>query len=59
MKRFNDAYNCASYRKDMMLLGLLRRLHDENLPEAERAAIQEKVKTLESETELEGFADDS
>ena len=58
MKPLGAPYNCASYRRDMTLLGLLRRLHDASLSEAERDAVRDKVKKLESETELESFADD-
>ena len=43
----------------MLLLGLLRRLHDESVPQTEKAVIQRKVKQLEAEMGLESLADDS
>jgi hypothetical protein len=40
-------YTCADYREEMRLLGLKRRLAQENLPEEERRRISEEVTRLE------------
>ena len=40
-------YTCMEYREEMVLLGLKRKLEQENLTEAERKAILEQVRELE------------
>jgi len=52
-------YNCASYREEMMLLSLVRRLHDERVSEEEKLLIKREVMALESEMGLETFTDNS
>jgi hypothetical protein len=43
----------------MMLLSLLRRLHDEGVSEEEKSLIKKEVMALESEMGLETFTDNS
>jgi hypothetical protein len=52
-------YNCASYREEMILLSLLRRLHDEGVSKEEKSLIKREVMALESEMGLETFTDNS
>jgi len=40
-------YTCKEYRAEMILLGLQRRLRDENLSEAEREKIKEQIREVE------------
>lgn len=40
-------YTCTTYRQEMILLGLRRRLEDPGTPEAEKSRIAEKVRELE------------
>ncbi len=40
-------YTCKDYRSEMKLLGLKRRLEEENLTEEERARITQEIKELE------------
>ena len=42
-------YTCADYRTEMTLLGLKRRLHQEELSEEERQAILSRIEELEAE----------
>lgn len=49
---------CAGYRDEMMLLGLLKRLHETDVTEEEKRLIQEKVTTLQCDMGLETFTDD-
>ena len=41
-------YSCRDYREEMRLLGLKRRLAQENLPEEERRALIREIEKLES-----------
>lgn len=41
-------YTCSEYREEMMLLGLKRRLHAEDVSEEERKSLEERIKDLES-----------
>ena len=59
MNRPAKRYNCASYREEMMLLSLVRRLHDERVSEEEKLLIKREVMALESEMGLETFTDNS
>ena len=43
----NNAYTCAEYREEMMLLGLKRRLANHNLTEEERQVILREIEKLE------------
>ena len=45
-------YTCVDYRSEMKLLGLKRRLEEENLREEERAQIVRKIKELEKEMQM-------
>ena len=58
MKTFNKTTGCADYREEMILLGLLRRLHDPNVAESEKSDLRKKVKQLQKEMGLETFTDD-
>ena len=49
----NGKYTCSDYREEMMLLGLKRRLENQDLPEEERRIILEKVQCLEYEMDLD------
>lgn len=40
-------YTCKDYQSEMKLLGLKRRLEEENLTEEERARITQEIKELE------------
>jgi hypothetical protein len=40
-------YTCAEYREEMTLLGLKRRLNDNNITEAEKQAICREIEKLE------------
>ena len=59
--------SCAEYRKEMILVGLLRRLQDKSISEAEKAGLRQHVKQLKadigleaaSEPPLESFTDNS
>jgi len=46
-------YTCAEYRAEMILLMLHRRLNEENLSPEDRAAVEEKIETLQAEMGLE------
>ena len=45
-------YTCADYRSEMKLLGLKRRLEEENLSEEERAQMVQEIKDLEEEMDM-------
>jgi len=45
-------YTCAAYRSEMTLLGLKRRLEEENLSEEERAQMVQEIKDLEEEMDM-------
>jgi len=44
----NNPYTCSEYREEMLLLGLQRRLHAENISEEEREHLKERIKDLEA-----------
>ncbi|MEN8244601.1 MAG: hypothetical protein ABFS43_06840 [Thermodesulfobacteriota bacterium] len=44
----NSPYTCNEYREEMVLLGLQRRLHAEDISEEERKSLQAKIKDLEA-----------
>ena len=46
-------YTCADYRFEMRLLGLKKRLHEENLSETERAAIIREIEQLEKAIKID------
>lgn len=43
----SETYTCTEYRREMMLLSLLRQLEDPRLPEAEKKGILKQVRELE------------
>jgi len=45
--------NCGEYRKTMELLGLKRRLEEEDLNSEERENLQKRIKKLEEELKLD------
>ncbi len=45
-------YTCVDYRSEMKLLGLKRRLEEENLSEEEKAQIVEEIEELEEEMKM-------
>jgi hypothetical protein len=45
-------YTCVDYRSEMKLLGLKRRLEEENLSEEERAQIVQEIKDLEKKMDM-------
>ncbi len=49
----NNSYGCSDYRKEMILLGLKKRLNDAGLSAVERQAIMDEIQRLESETGLD------
>ncbi len=46
--RKGSKLKCTDYREEMILLGLKRRLTQENLSEDEKRALIEEIKKLES-----------
>ncbi|MDJ0809488.1 MAG: hypothetical protein QNJ48_04215 [Desulfobacterales bacterium] len=42
-------YGCRDYRQEMILVGLHRRLSQENLSEEERRALEEEIRQIEAE----------
>jgi len=46
-------YTCAEYRKEMILLMLRRRLHQESLSREERDAVANEIRALEAEMGLD------
>ncbi|MCF8062345.1 MAG: hypothetical protein K9M82_07505 [Deltaproteobacteria bacterium] len=50
----NDAqYTCREYREEMLLLGLRRRLEQEDLSEEERRVLRARLSELEAEMEMD------
>jgi hypothetical protein len=46
-------YTCREYREEMVLLGLRRRLEQEDLTEEERRDLRERLARLEAEMEMD------
>jgi len=46
-------YTCVDYRSEMKLLGLKRRLEEENLSEEERSQIVQEIKELEKKMDMD------
>ena len=46
-------YTCAEYRDEMMLLGLTRRLGEENLTDTERGELLARIRELETAMEMD------
>ena len=49
----NQPYTCSSYRQEMILAGLRKRLAADTLSAQERQAIQEQIRKLEREMGLD------
>jgi len=47
------SYTCADYREEMILLGLIKRLRQENLSEEEKSAILYQIRKIEKDMALE------
>jgi hypothetical protein len=45
-------YTCSDYRLEMMLLGLRRRLHEEDLSEEEKDRLLNEIQKIEAEMEI-------
>ena len=45
-------YTCVDYRSEMKLLGLTKRLKEEQLSEEEKIQILQEIKELEKEMEM-------
>ena len=48
----NTQYTCNEYREEMLLLGLQRQLHAENVSEEERERLKERIKDLEASMDM-------
>lgn len=48
----NNHYTCNEYREEMLLLGLQRQLHAENVSEEERERLKERIKDLEASMDM-------
>ncbi len=53
MSENNAQYTCREYREEMVLLGLRRRLEQEDLPEEEMQALRARLQELEAEMSLD------
>lgn len=42
-------YGCRDYRQEMILVGLHKRLRQDDLTEAERQALEEEIRQIEAE----------
>ena len=47
------ANKCSDYREEMRLIGLIRRLNEENLSRTEKQAIEAEIAKLEKNLQLE------
>ncbi len=46
-------YTCTQYREEMMLLALQRQLNRKDLTEAERKEIEEKIRELKAQMDMD------
>ena len=46
------AYDCSDYREEMRLIGLKKRLHEENLSRTEKQALEAEIAKLEKALQL-------
>jgi hypothetical protein len=46
-------YTCREYREEMVLLGLRRRLEQEDLSDEERRRLRDRLERLEAEMEMD------
>ena len=49
----NKKYNCTDYREEMRLVGLKKRLNEENLSRAEKQNIKREIAKLEEVLQLD------
>lgn len=49
----NKPYTCSSYRQEMILAGLRKRLAEENLTARERKVLLEQIRKVEQEMGLD------
>lgn len=45
-------YTCSDYRLEMILLGLRRRLNEENLSDPEKDRLLKEIRKIEAEMEM-------
>jgi len=45
-------YTCSDYRLEMILLGIRRRLHEEELLEDEKERLLKEIRKIEAEMEM-------
>jgi hypothetical protein len=45
-------YTCNDYRQEMRLIGMKRRLKEENLSEAEKQELEKEIEALEAVMEM-------
>ena len=45
-------YTCNDYRQEMILLSLIRRLEDADLPESERQLLRRQIEKLETDLKM-------
>jgi len=48
----NNRYTCSDYREEMRLIGLRKRLHEENLSPTEKQVIEAEIAELEKALHL-------
>ena len=46
-------FSCTEYRKEMMLLGLQKRLYESDLTEAEKQALKAEIANLKAAMQLD------
>ena len=49
----NKTFSCTEYRKEMLLLGLQKRLYENDLTEAEKQDIKEQIADLKAAMQLD------
>ena len=49
----NTKYTCSDYRKEMRLLGLKKRLHENDLGKSEKEAIEAEIARLERSLQMD------
>ena len=52
-KKIKNKYGCNDYRREMILVGLKKRLNDAGLSTEEKQALTDEIQRLESETGLD------
>jgi hypothetical protein len=49
----SKTYNCSDYREEMRLIGLRRRLNEENLSGTEKKVIEAEIAKLEKNLQMD------